>query len=488
MSPTDLVKARLLKGMQDGLPELTLARRVMLRRVEEVCRRFGFLPFDTPALELRDALLGPGPSAEQQRNIFCFSNQDEEEVGLRFDLTVPLARVVSTYTQGEIPRPFRRYAYGPVWRYDKPEPGRYREFLQFDIDSVGTPELTADAEIIAVIDAILSELQVGGYVIRVSNRKLLNAVGEFCGADPQQARSIYRVIDKLDKFPRERIRQELGPGLKDESGAQVEGLGLSVEQIARVDAFLDLPNEGSNAEIIAGARTLLADNALAMEALGEIEQMLAWLKDYGVPGPRSQGRVNFDLHLARGLGYYSGPVFEVVLTELPSYGSIFGGGRYDNLVERFMGEGQGIPAVGASVGVDRLLAALKQLGKLDALLGDETAGPQVLVTVMDRERLGDYIAMTRELREAGIRAEMWQGGKANMQKQMKYADKLGCALAIIAGSDEFERGEVSVKDLQAGKELATQTASREEWTSKEKRPQTVVKRSEMAAGILDLLR
>jgi histidyl-tRNA synthetase len=473
-----LVKPRLLKGMQDSSWQLALARRRMAQRVETVCRRFGFLPFDTPALESRDALLGPEPTREQLRNIFSFENQDEELVGMRFDLTVPLARAVSQYSQGELPRPFRRYQVGNVWRYDKPEPGRFREFMQFDIDMVGAPGMTADAEIVAVVDAILRELQVDNYVIRISSRKLLSALGQWVGAEGRAARDIYRVIDKLDKFDRTRIRMELGAGLTDESGAEIEGLGLNDAQIAKIDQFLDLPNEGDNRESMEAARRLLGDNPLASEALDELEQMFGYIEQFGV----SRSAAKFDLHLARGLGYYTGPVFEVTLTDLPQYGSVFGGGRYDGLVERFLGPGQGVPAVGASVGVDRLLAALGALGR-DVLEG-EPAGPQVLVTVMDPDRISDYIAITRELRDAGIRAEFWQGGKAAMGKQFKYADKLDIPLALIAGSNEFDSGEVSVKDLIEGRRVA-EGASREEY--KEKRPQVSVKRTELIAQIKEML-
>jgi histidyl-tRNA synthetase len=460
----DKVKAKLLKGMQDGMPELARARRGMIAKIEAVCQRFGFLPLDTPVMEELDALLGPAPSAEAKAGIFTFRNQDGEDVGLRYDLTVPLARVFSQYRQ-ELAQPFRRYQVGSVYRWDKPGPGRFREFLQFDIDTVGSGSLVADAEVLAVIAAILTELGVANYKIRFSSRKLLNGLGEFSGAAPEQARDVYRVIDKLDKFDRERIRLELGPGLIDASGDKIVGLGLSVEQIARIDQFLDLPNEGDSAESLAAARELLGGNATAAAGLSEVEELMGYLEAFGVPG----GAWMFDLHLARGLGYYSGPVFEVTLLDLPQYGSVFGGGRYDGLVDRFLGEGNGVPAVGASVGVDRLLAALEELEKQrhsgagGPVREPRRATADVLVTVMDKARLADYIAMVRELREAGINAELWLGGAGSFGKQMKYADKLGIPLAVIAGEDEFTAGTVTLKDLDLGRQLAAQAESREEW-------------------------
>jgi len=467
----DRIKPRLLKGMQDSWPELARARRRMVALVAEVCERNGFLPFDTPVMEARETLLGAEPSVDQLNSIFHFTNLDGEEVALRYEMTASLARVVSQY-QLELPRPFRRYQVGYAYRWDKPEPGRFREFLQFDVDIVGSASMAADAEIIAVIDQILQALGVGGYLIRVSNRKLA-----WIGADSEQARDIYRVIDKLDKFDRERIRLELGPGLVDDSGDPIRGLGLNAEQIARIDAFLDLPNAGDAAETTAAVRQLLAGEELAEQALAEIEQVLAYAAAFGV----DLQEVKFDLQLARGLGYYTGPVFEVVLTEVPGFGSIFGGGRYDGLVERFLGPGQGIPATGASIGPDRLLAALTELRARE---GVESAEPftstQVLVTVMDKARLADYIAMVRELREAGIPAEVFLGG-GNLGKQLKYADRLGIPLAVIAGSDEFAGGEVSIKDLELGRQIAAEATSREEW--QELKQQYSVKREDLVAEL-----
>jgi len=448
------VKPRLLKGMQDSWPPLARARRKMLAAIADVCEnRFGYLPFDTPVMEAREALLGPEPAAEQLNSIFHFTNQDDEEVGLRYEHTGSLARVVSLY-QMEMTRPFRRYQVGNVFRWDKPEPGRFREFLQFDVDVIGAASAAADAEIIAVIDAVLRELGIENFTIRLSNRKLLNALGEWVGAEPEQGRAIYRVIDKLDKFDRERIRLELGPGLVDDSGDPIRGLNLTDAQIARIDEYLDLPNAGDNQATLAAARELLGDSALAVEALDEIAELLPLIGAMGV----DEAAVKSDLWLARGLGYYTGPVFEVVLNDLPSFGSIFGGGRYDGLVERFLGKGQGIPSTGASVGVDRLLAAQTELGRL----AEPYSNTQVLVTVMDKARLADYVALTRELREAGITAETYLGG-GNLGKQLKYADKLGIPLAVIAGEDEFAKGELSVKDLELGRKIAGEAESRDEW-------------------------
>lgn len=468
-------KPQLLKGMQDAWPPLARGRQRMLAVIADVCERFGFLPFDTPVMEELEVLLGPEPAKEQLAGIFHFTNHDGIDVGLRYELTGSLARLVSQY-QLELARPFRRYQVGNAYRWDKPEPGRFREFLQFDVDIVGSASVAADAEIIAVIDAILKQLGVGGYRIRLSNRKLLNALGQWVGAGAEQARSIYRVIDKLDRFDRERIRLELGPGLVDESGDPISGLGLSAEQIAGIDRFLDLPCAGDNVATLAAARELLSGSELAQEGLDELTEMLPYAEGSGI----DPAVIRVDLHLARGLGYYTGPIFEVILTDLPGFGSVFGGGRYDDLLERFLGKGQGLPATGASVGVDRLLAALRELGRLD----DAYASTQVLVTVMDRGRLADYIGMTRELRAAGINAEAYLGG-GNLAKQLKYADRLGIPLAVIAGEDEFARDEVSIKDLQLGRRIAAEAESREEW--QQLKQQFTVARREMIGALTQRL-
>jgi len=470
------VKPQLLKGMQDAWPPLARGRQRMLAVIAEVCERFGFLPFDTPVMEELEVLLGPEPTREQLAGVFHFTNHDGIDVGLRYELTGSLARLVGQY-QLELARPFRRYQVGNAYRWDKPEPGRFREFLQFDVDIVGSASVAADAEIIAVIDAILKQLGIDGYRIRLSNRKLLNALGQWVGADPDQARSIYRVIDKLDRFDRERIRLELGPGLVDDSGDPIAGLGLSAEQIAGIDRFLDLPCAGDNPATLAAARELLQSSELAQEGLDELAEMLPYAEAFGV----EPAVIRADLHLARGLGYYTGPIFEVILTDLPGFGSIFGGGRYDELLERFLGRGQGLPATGASVGVDRLLAALGELGRQD----DTYASTQVLVTVMDRGRLADYIAMVRELRAAGISAEAYLGG-GNLARQLKYADRLGIPLAVIAGEDEFARDEVSVKDLQLGRRIAAKAESREEW--QQLKQQSTVARGELTGALTERLK
>lgn len=470
------IKPQLLKGMQDAGPALALARRRAIATIEETCRSFGFLPYDTPAMEELSALVGREPSKQQLEAIFHFCNRDDVEVGLRYDLTVPLARMFSQ-NRLDLPTPFKRYQVGPVWRWDKPEPGRFREFLQFDIDTVGSTQMAADAEIITMIAAIMQNLGITGFYIRVSNRKLLNGLGEFSGAEDDKAKAIYRVIDKLDKFSRERIRLELGPGLKDESGDTITGLGLTEEQIAKVDAFLDLPNSGNVEESLGAVENLLGEIPQVLEATKELRELFANLSGFGL----ADGVVRFDLHLARGLGYYSGPVFETMLANQPEFGAVFAGGRYDGLVERFLGKGQGVAAVGASVGLDRLLAAQQAQGALNT----ERTCADVLVTMMDKARLADYAAIATELRDSGIRTDLYTG-KGNLGKQMKYADRLGIPLAIVAGSDEFDKGELSIKDLELGRKLADEAETREEW--KEQKQQFSIKRGDLVQEIEGQLR
>ncbi|MCI0583857.1 MAG: histidine--tRNA ligase, partial [Chloroflexi bacterium] len=393
-----------------------------------------------------------------------------EALGLRFDLTVPLARVVAQYA--DLPRPFRRYQVAPVWRADKPDRGRFREFVQFDIDSVGVASEIADVEIIAAMCDTLSALAVGGYKVRFSSRKILNLLLAFAelpaefeltvrGEDAlgrpttrterRASTDVFRVLDKLDKIGRDKARRELTTGYTDESGDRVPGLGLTDAQVDRIEAFLAIRSDRRD-DVLAQLRELLApvDGAqVEIDVLADMSRRLAML-GYG------DDRVQIDLSIARGLAYYTGPVYEAVLDDAPQFGSVFGGGRYDELVTPFTG--QKIPATGASIGVDRQLAAQIELGR--APLKKCTA--QVLVTSIDPNLMDDYLAITFELRRAGIPAELFVGSK-NIGKQMKYADQQGVPIALMYGGDEKARGVVTLKDLAAGRAQSGEIDRREDW-------------------------
>ena len=336
---------RLSRGLRDLLPDQMLARQAMIDTIRRVYELYGFVPLSTPAVEYLDVLSGSA-GEEAQQSMFRVANPENEALGLRFDLTVPLARVIAQYK--DLPRPFRRYQVSPVWRGDKPDKGRFREFTQFDLDSVGTESEIADTEIIAGMCDTLSALNVGRYLVRFSSRAVLNLLLEFAGIAPAQGADVFRVLDKLDKAGIEKVRLELMDGYKDESGDTIRGVGLTRDQVDRIERFLAVKGDSRN-DVLAQVRELFRDVA---DAPAQIE-IIAKISDHLYKLGYGDDRVSLDLSIARGLAYYTGPVFEAILLDAPQFGSVFGGGRYDNLVTRFLGER--IPAVGASIGVDRLL-------------------------------------------------------------------------------------------------------------------------------------
>ncbi len=482
-TPPSTVKPRLVKGFRDIMPHQVVGRRRMIETIRAAFERFGFVPLDTPAVEHVDALVGLGE--EGTKNLFRMQSPEGEEIALRYDLTVPLARLVAQYP--DLPRPLRRYQIASVWRADKPDPGRFREFIQFDIDSVGAPSVLADTEILMAMDQALRDLGVR-FLIRFSSRKLLNVLLRKAGVSEERGSATLRVLDKLERLGLEGVLEELGDGRVDASGDRIPGLRLAPSSIETIAAFLDLALQASptavregegpapRGAVIERLGRFLGGAGGALEALAELREIDAYLRAARVPDER----VVVDASIARGLDYYTGPVFEASLPELPRYGAIFGGGRYDGLVERFLGVK--VPATGASIGVDRLLAALDELGRLES--GWSTA--RVLVTVMDRERLPDYLEIAREIREASVNVEVYMGEATSLKKQMAYADKVGIPVVIIAGSNEFDSGTVSIKDLREGKKHEADASTRQEWV-KRRFGQQEVPRSGMIGAVRSLL-
>jgi histidyl-tRNA synthetase len=478
--PSATVEARKVKGFRDILPHQILARRRMVDTFRRVFESYGFVPLDTPAVEHLDALVGLGE--EGTKKLFRMTSPEGDEIALRYDLTVPLARFVAE--NPDLPRPLRRYQIAPVWRADKPDPGRFREFIQFDIDNVGASSPLADAEILMAMDEALRLLDVG-FRIRFSSRRILNGLMTWAGVPPEKALPALRALDKLDKQGIDAVIQELGPGRVDASGDRIPGLGLPERAIQSIARFLGLPREIERSPIAAIPRGKLLDAVeglfgpveAAAEGIAELREMDRCLGACGI----DETRVAVDLGIARGLDYYTGPIFEAILTDLPEIGAIFGGGRYDGLVERFLGVK--VPATGASIGVDRLLAALEKLGGPS---GDRWATAGVLTTVMDADRISDYLAITRELREAGIPAEIYLGDGRGLKKQFAYADRVGIPVVVIAGSDELGAGTVSIKDLREGKKRDAEAGSRDEWI-KQRFGQQTVPRSDMVKVIRSLL-
>ncbi|MDK8871669.1 histidine--tRNA ligase [Paracoccus sp. SSJ] len=482
-------KAETPKGFRDYFGADVTERKQMLDRIAQIYHRHGFEPLETSAVETVEALGKFLPDVDRP-NAGVFAWQEAEVPGggagdwlaLRYDLTAPLARVAAQF-RGDLPSPYRRYAMGPVWRNEKPGPGRFRQFYQCDADTVGSASVAADAEICAMLAAALEHAGIrrGDYLIRINNRKVLNGILESMGvAEGKPADDVLRTIDKFDKVGEQGVRQLLTTGRKDDSGAFIEGVGLSPEQAEPVLAFLTSKG-ADNAGTLANLRAAVGASATGAEGVEELAQIAQMLAAMGV----GEDRAIVDPSIVRGLGYYTGPVFEAELTfeilddkgRKRQFGSVAGGGRYDGLVERFTG--QKVPATGVSIGVDRLLAALRAKG----LMGGTEQGP-VVVTVMDRERMADYQAMAAELRAADIRAEVYLGNPKNFGNQLKYADKRNAPVAIIQGGDEAARGVVQVKDLVLGAKIAAE-ASHEEW--KAQPAQTEVARADLVAEVRRIL-
>jgi len=444
------VEPRLLRGLRDLLPDQMLARQNMIDAIRRVYERYGFVPLNTPAIEYLDVLYGSG-GVEANKSIFRVTTPEDDQLGLRFDLTVPLARVVAQYP--DLPRPFRRYQISPVWRFDKPDPGRYREFAQFDLDSVGVESEVADTEIIAGMCDTLSALKVDRYVVRFSSRAILNLLLDFAQIGHERSTEVFRVLDKLDKIGIEKVRLELMGGYEDEeSHAAITGVGLTAEQVARIEAFLAIKSD-DRAEVAAQLRQLFAHVSGAKHEIDTLDRISRHLAALGY----GNDRVSLDLSIARGLAYYTGPVFEAVALDAPQFGSVFGGGRYDDLVERFLGKR--IPATGASIGVDRLLAALTHLGSV----GKQKATAHVLVTNIDESLISEYLEMTWQLRRADIPTELYLGTERSIGKQLKYGDQYDIPLAILYGSDEKQLGSVTIKNMAAGRAKAAGLGDRNAW-------------------------
>ena len=458
------VKPQLLKGFRDYPPSEQIAREKMLSVVCSVFENMGFLPLQTSSLEYAETLLGSHYNEDSLAELFGFHGPDDVDMALRYEFTVSLARFVAG--NPTLALPFRRYQYGNVWRVDKPGPGRFREFMQFDIDIVGTQNLLADAEIIAAMVTVFEKLGIENFQVRFSNRKILNGLMTFAGIPEEKAPDVMRVIDKLDKQGRDAVIQELGEGRIDQSGDKIKGVFLESNQISKLEKFLDIAQMKS-VKALEMAEELLGSIEISKSGIEELRLIQTYLKQMEI----DQNKNAVDLTIVRGLGYYTGPVFETTLLDLPEYGSVFSGGRYDNLVDRFLG--RSIPAVGSSIGIDRLLAALISLNALKL----EEATSKVLVTVMDRDRISDYLTILREFRNAGIPSEIFAGDTKNLTKQIKYADKVGIPFAVIVGSDEFDTGMVTVKNLAAGKEKAKATDDREEWLKAEDIQETINRES-----------
>jgi len=484
--PESKLKARLPRGLADRGPTEIAATRRMIETIRTVFERYGFEPVETPAIEYTDAL-GKFLSDQDRPNegVFSFQDDDEQWLSLRYDLTAPLARFVAENFDA-LPKPYRSYRAGYVYRNEKPGPGRFRQFMQFDADTVGSSSMAADAEICMMAADTMEALGIprGSYVVKVNNRKLLDGVLETIKltgtANEAKRLTVLRAMDKFDRLGLAGVRQLLGGGRKDESGDFTKGAGLddaSIETI--VSVFEPVANVEDK---IAQIDLRLKDSKVGQQGRQELEEIWSLVRASGY-----DGRVVIDPSVVRGLEYYTGPVYEIELTfpiqdgadSTPRFGSVGGGGRYDGLVARFRGES--VPATGFSIGVSRLLAALTYLGKVSV---KPEPGP-VVVTIFDRDRVADYQRMVSMLRSAGIRAELYLGS-GKMGPQLKYADKRNSPCVIIQGGDEHARGEVQIKDLVEGARAAAGIASNQEW--RESRPaQFAVPETKLVEAVRELL-
>src|SRR6476620_1701963 len=464
------LKARLPRGLADRGPAEIAATRHMVEAIRVVFERYGFEPVETPAIEYTDALGKFLPDQDRpNEGVFSFQDDDEQWLSLRYDLTAPLARYVAENFQN-LALPYRSYRHGWVFRNEKPGPGRFRQFMQFDADTVGAPSMAADAEMCMLAADTMEALGIprGSYVVKVNNRKVLDGAMDALQIPAEKRLITMRAVDKLDRLGIDGVRMLLGKGRKDESGDFTKGAELAETQIAGiVDAISGAPKATGGAT--AGDQEL-AEIASLVNSAG-----------YG-------DRVRIDKTVVRGLEYYTGPVYEVELTfEIKDekgrpvrFGSVGGGGRYDGLVSRFRGEP--VPATGFSIGVSRLQAALTLIGKLDS---KPAPGP-VLVTVFGGN-IADYQKLTATLRNAGIRAEMYLGNpKHNLGQQLKYADRRRSPCAIIQGGNEKEKGEVQIKDLILGATLSD-TKDRDEYLKQQAEAQFAVPERDLVDGVREVL-
>jgi histidyl-tRNA synthetase len=510
-------EARLPKGLRDiGAAELR-ENQAMLAKIREVYERYGFEPLETPAFEYTEALGKFLPDQDRPNaGVFSFQEEDEQWVSLRYDLTAPLARYVAENFD-KLPKPFRRYATGSVFRNEKPGPGRFRQFTQFDADTVGSDSIAADAEMCMLAADTMEALgfKRGEYVIKVNNRKVLDGLRESLGLSDLQHDALWltvmRAIDKYDRLGIAGVEALLTTGRKDESGAFTTGAGLdesgahevintvlsSTElwtPVAALDSgpvdelIEDVEGEPcfyDNAKLISILLRRIGTTPSGANAIKELTDMFSLLRAAGY----GSLRVRLASETVRGLEYYTGPVFEAELLietrnddgQLVRFGAVGGGGRYDGLIERFLG--QKVPATGFAIGVSRLQAALAAIGRLPA----QTLGP-VVVTVMDKAEVPRYQAMVQTLRNAGIRAELYLGNPKKFGRQLEYADKRGSPCVIIQGGDEraADPPQVTIKDLIEGAKAAAAIKDNAEW--KAARPaQVTVEESGLVAAVRDII-
>ena len=439
-----VVKPSLPKGTRDFLPEQMLKRQYVINIIKNVFEKYGYQPLETPAIEKLDVLSGKyGEEGEQlmfkilkrgtgiekvgqEQKEFTIRNfKDIVDLGLRYDLTVPLCRVIAMY-RNEIALPFKRYQIQPVWRADKPQKGRYREFFQCDADNVGSSSMLADAETIAIINEILLTLGFQKYKIRINNRKILSGIVEYSGVDMTRDTDVCVAIDKFEKIGLDGVKKEL------------EIREIPNQAIDKILPILEI--KGNPDSVLTDVGELLKDSEIGTRGVEEISELISYIKTMGI----TEENYVMDLYLARGLSYYTGPIFESVVEE-PRIGSLTGGGRYDKLIGMFLGED--IPATGTTLGIERIIDVMTELN----MMPDMRTSIKVLVTIFDEQTKNNSIKLVQKLRNAGIKSEIYYE-ISSLKKQFKYADKMGIPYVIILGPEEVEKNELSLKDMTTGEQ------------------------------------
>jgi histidyl-tRNA synthetase len=420
------IEPRVPRGMQDILPEKMIRRQYVIDVIRGVFEEFGFEPLQTPAIELSEILMGKyGPDAEKL--IYRASHEGgQEELSLRYDLSVPLCRVVAMYP--ELPRPFKRYQIAPVWRAERPQKGRYREFFQCDADTVGSASMLADAETLNVIYAILTRLGFEKFIMNINDRKIINGIGQFSGVPEAQLGGLYRSIDKLDKIGLDGVRREL---LANQIPDDVVERLLNLLQIV-----------GKNRAVLAALREKLGAYPAAVEGIDELEEIIGYLDALGIPA--EYYRVNFAM--VRGLEYYTGPIYETTIEE-PRMPSITGGGRFDELVGMFLD--RSYPATGTTIGIERIIDAMEELNMFPASVGRTVT--QVLMTVFDRTTVDASLKLATALRQDGLKTELYFGNDS-LGAQIRYARRKGIPYVAILGPDEIAAGQVAVRNMAQEKQ------------------------------------
>ncbi len=420
------IRPRVPRGMRDILPEQMIRRQYVIDVIRDVFEEFGFEPLQTPALELSEVLTGKyGPDAEKL--IYQAGHVGgKEDISLRYDLSVPLCRVVAMHPQ--LPKPFKRYQIDPVWRAERPQKGRYRQFFQCDADTVGTESMLADAENVNLVYQVLTRLGFEQFEVNINDRKLITGIGQFAGVPTEQLGGLYRSIDKLDKIGISGVKDELAENQIPEP------------VIEKLLALLQV--EGTAATVLSALKEQLGDSKIAREGIAELEELNGYLETFGVPDKFYR----FNVSMVRGLEYYTGPIYETVVEE-PKIGSITGGGRYDELIGSF--SKQGYPATGTSFGIERIIDVMEEFDMFPAAVGKTVT--QVLVTVFDADLAQESLKLATLLRQDGIRTEVYSR-QTRLSSQIKYADTKGIPYAVILGSDELEAGNVAIRNLASRKQ------------------------------------